>query len=44
VSVDGAPNERERRIFDLWNERGLNQQDFMGGAVIAFFHQLRRLL
>lgn len=47
-SVNGgggrAPNQRERRIFDLWNERGLNQQDFMSGAVIAFLHQLRRLL
>jgi hypothetical protein len=37
-------NAAERRIFDLWRERGLNQEDFTGGNVIAFLHQLRRLI
>jgi hypothetical protein len=38
------PNNQERRIFELWKERGLNLQDFSGGNLIAFLHQLRRLL
>jgi hypothetical protein len=39
-----APNQRERRIFDLWSERGLDERDFTGGALVAFLHQLRRLV
>jgi hypothetical protein len=39
-----APNERERRIMELWNERGLNQNDFSGGNLVAFLRQLQRLL
>lgn len=38
------PNPREQRIYALWCERGLNQRDFSGGSVVAFLHQLRRLL
>lgn len=38
------PNPREKRILDVWNERGLDRTDFNGGAVIAFLHQIRRLL
>jgi hypothetical protein len=36
-----APNEQERRIFDLWDKLGLNRVDFSGGNVIAFVKQLR---
>lgn len=38
------PNAREQRILELWNERGLNSPDFTGGNVVAFLHQVRRLL
>lgn len=38
------PNEREKQIFELWCDRGLDQRDFTGGSVIAFLHQLRRFL
>jgi hypothetical protein len=39
-----APTERERRIFDLWEQRGLNRPHFTGGEVIAFLRQLDRLV
>jgi hypothetical protein len=38
------PNPREQRVLGLWNERGLNQSTFTGGNVVAFLHQVRRLL
>lgn len=38
------PNPREKRILDVWSERGLDRTDFTGGAVVAFLHQVRRLL
>ena len=38
------PEPKEKAIFALWEERGLNQEDFSGGNVIAFFKQLRKLL
>jgi len=38
------PRPQEEAIFDLWKERVLNQIDFSGGNVIAFFKQLRKLL
>jgi hypothetical protein len=38
------PRPQEEAIFDLWAERGLNQIDFSGGNVIAFFKQLRKVL
>ena len=37
------PNAREQRVFDLWNNRGLNQTTFTGGNVVAFLHQVQRL-
>ncbi len=41
----GRPlNSQESRILDLWKDRRMNQQDFTGGNLIAFLHQLRRLL
>ncbi len=38
------PNPLESRIFELWDERGLNRTDFAGGHLIAFLHRLRDLL
>lgn len=38
------PNNREKRIFDLWDHRGLNDIDFTGGSLVAFLKQLMRLL
>lgn len=38
------PNPREQRILELWRERGLNKVEFTGGAVVAFLHQVGRLL
>lgn len=39
-----APARREREIFDLWGQRGLNRADFSGGNLVAFLEQLKRLL
>jgi len=38
------PNDRERQIVDLWNQRGLNQTDFSGGGLVAFLRQLQKLI
>lgn len=36
------PRPREREVFDLWDQRGLNDTDFTGGSLVAFLKQLRR--
>ncbi len=38
-----APNEQERAVFELWEKRGLSNNDFTGGSVVAFLKQLRNL-
>jgi hypothetical protein len=38
------PRSREEAIFDLWEQRGLNKENFSGGNIVAFFKQLRKLL
>lgn len=38
------PRPREKMVFDLWNQRGLNETDFTGGNLIAFLKQLKHLL
>ena len=38
------PSNCEKRVFDLWGQRGLNNVDFTGGNLVAFLKQLRRLL
>jgi len=38
------PNVLEQRIIDLWNERGLNTAGFAGGNLVAFLHQLKKVL
>lgn len=35
---------QQRRIIDLWNERGLNKPDFTAGSLIAFLKQLRQVI
>jgi len=32
------------KIFELWNERGLNKDDFTGGNLISFFKQLKKII
>lgn len=39
-----SPNSTEARILDLWKERGLNQEDFTGGNLVAFLKQLKRFV
>lgn len=39
-----APTQRERVIFDLWREQGLDEPNFTPGAVIAFLKRLRNLM
>lgn len=38
------PNRHEKAIIELWDERGLNNDDFTGGNVIAFIKQLKKLM
>lgn len=38
------PTPDEQRIFDLWRERGLRENDFTGGNLVAFIKQLKSLL
>jgi hypothetical protein len=38
------PNPQEKEIFDLWESRGLNDENFTGGNLVAFLKQLRHLL
>ncbi len=40
----GSLGREEQRIVDLWLERGLGLTDFAGGNVVAFLHQLLRML
>lgn len=36
-----SPTRYEKEIFDLWEKRGLNREDFHGGNLIAFLKQLK---
>lgn len=36
------PRPQEKEIFDLWNQRGLDQPDFSGGNLVAFLKQMER--
>ena len=38
------PNEKERQLFDLWADRGLNDLRLSSGNLVAFLKQLRRAL
>jgi hypothetical protein len=39
-----APTSREAQIIELWRKRGLVDQEFTGGSVIAFLRQVQSLL
>jgi len=34
------PNRNEKEIFNLWEKRGLNKENFHGGNLVAFLKQL----
>jgi len=36
--------EKEQRMFDLWDKRGLNEPEIQPGSLIAFLSQLEKLL
>ena len=38
------PNPKELEIFELWNSRHMNQQNWEVGNLIAFLKQLNRLI
>jgi hypothetical protein len=41
---DRQPTTKEKEVFNLWKERGLDNADFTGGNVVAFLKQLKHLL
>lgn len=41
ATVGRPPNRYEKEIFDLWEKRRLNKEDFHGGNLIAFLKQLK---
>lgn len=46
-SAGGAgrpPNNQEKKVFDLWDQRGLNRADFAGGSLVAFLQQIKHFL
>jgi hypothetical protein len=38
------PTNHEAAIFKLWDDRGLKDNNFTGGNVVAFLQQLKKLL
>jgi len=38
------PRPREKKVLNLWNQRGLNDANFTGGNLIAFLKQLKHIL
>lgn len=38
------PRPREKSVFSLWNQPGLNEYDFTGGNLIAFLKQLKHIV
>lgn len=38
------PRPREKKVFDLWNQRGLDDAKFTGGNLVAFLKELKRIL
>lgn len=37
------PRPEESKVFDLWKKRGLDDENFTGGNVVAFLKQLKQL-
>jgi len=44
VGAGRPPRPQEKEVFDLWNQRGLNDANFTSGNLVAFLKQLKRLL
>ena len=44
VGRSRAPNQREKKVFDLWEQRGLKKDSFTGGNLVAFLEQLQNYL
>ena len=46
TSAGGGRRARpqEKEVFNLWDQRGLNDAGFTGGSLVAFLKQLSRLL
>ncbi len=40
----GALNPAERHAVDLWRKHRLGTMEFTGGNLVAFLHELRRML
>lgn len=38
------PSPQEKKVFDLWDQRGLRRADFTGGNLVAFLQQFRHFL
>lgn len=38
------PRPEEKKVFDLWNKRGLDDENFTSGNVVAFLNQLQHFL
>lgn len=38
------PSLQEKKVFDLWDQRGLKRADFAGGNLVAFLQQLKHFL
>jgi hypothetical protein len=38
------PRPREKKVFDLWNQRGIDDAKFTGGNLVAFLKELKRIL
>lgn len=38
------PRPQEKQVFELWDQRGLNDASFTGGNLIAFLRQLKSYL
>jgi hypothetical protein len=38
------PTPQEKHIFELWEQLGMNREDFNGGKLVAFRSHLRKIL
>lgn len=38
------PRPQEKKVFDLWDQRGLSSADFTGGNLVAFLQQIKHFL
>ena len=38
------PRPQEKKVFDLWDQRGLNSTSFTGGNLVAFLQQIKHFL